>query len=149
MRDGRHPQSSTASQSTRDGSTRSRVLGFRAQRAVPTATSRPAPRPTWPSCCLGTGCRRRLEPRLRVRAVESSTLVACHRAVQNQPLVGDSKPASLRCGFHNSYGCWIKGFGSRINEPGTAASPSSRPRRSTVPSTWSCSPLAGMATASP
>jgi hypothetical protein len=73
----------------------------------------------------------------------------CHRAVQNQPLVGDSKPASLRCGFHNSYGCWIKRFGSRINEPGTAASPSSRPRRSTVPSTWRCSPRAGMATASP
>ena len=35
-----------------------------------------APRPTWPSCCLGTGSRRRLEDRLRVRAVESSTLVA-------------------------------------------------------------------------
>jgi len=76
-------------------------------------------------------------------------LDCCHRAVQNQPLVGGSKPASLRRGFHNRYGCWIKGFGSRINEPGTAASPSSRPRRWAVPSTWRFSPLAGMATASP
>ena len=72
----------------------------------------------------------------------------CHRAVQNQPLAGDSKPASLKWGFHNSYGGWIKGFACRINEPGTAASPSSRPRRSTVPSTWRFSPLGGMPTAS-
>ena len=36
--------------------------------------SRPAPRPTWPGCCLGTGSRRRLKPRLRVRAVESQNV---------------------------------------------------------------------------
>ena len=91
----------------------------------------------------------RRQTSLKTKDKKDAERLYCHRAVQNQPLVGDSKPASLRCGFHNSYGCWIKRFGSRINEPGTAASPSSRPRRSTVPSTWRCSPRAGMATASP
>ena len=48
--------------------------------------SPPALRPTWPSCCPGTGSRRRLEPRLRVRAVESSTLVADTKSLTLQSL---------------------------------------------------------------
>ena len=68
----------------------------------------------------------------RYKPSAAPLLGTCHRAHQNQPLVGGSKPASLRSGFHSSFVVWFKRFGNRLNEPGPAASPSSRPRRSSV-----------------
>ncbi|MHB9008365.1 MAG: hypothetical protein ACYDC1_15695 [Limisphaerales bacterium] len=34
---------------------------------------------------------------------QAGKIVRCHRADQNQPLVGTSKPASLRWEFHNRF----------------------------------------------
>jgi hypothetical protein len=36
------------------------------------------------------------------------SLRKCHRAIQNQPLLGGSKPATLRRGVHITFSCWCK-----------------------------------------
>jgi len=36
--------------------------------------------------------------------------VLCHRANENRPEMSDSKPATLRRRFHNSFGSGFKGF---------------------------------------
>ena len=42
-------------------------------------------------------------------AEEGEVFKGCHRADQNQPLVGTSKPATLRREIHNSFLVWFKG----------------------------------------
>jgi hypothetical protein len=45
---------------------------------------------------------------LKSEAEAAAKESACHRADQNQPPVGSSKPATLRQGFHNSFGLDFK-----------------------------------------